>query len=59
MSQVPEEHHDFTVNGEHHSNVSDDSRASLIADLDPSTAKDRAEEERLEILIQSDSSKPV
>ncbi len=53
MPQVPEEHHYASENVEQHSNVNDESRASLNADLEPS-AKDRAAEERLEILIQSD-----
>ena len=52
MSQVPEEHHNANENGEHHRNVSDESKASLDADLEPSAAKDRAEDERLAILIQ-------
>ena len=59
MSQVPKQHHNPKENVEHHGNVSDESKASLNADLEPSAAKDRAEDERLEILIQSDSSKPV
>jgi hypothetical protein len=54
VSQVPEEDHNTNENGEHHSNISDESKASLDADLEPSAAKDRAEDERFAILIQSD-----
>jgi hypothetical protein len=54
MSQPPEEPHDPNRNCEHHSNVADESKATLNADLGPSEAKDIAQEERFEILIQSD-----
>jgi hypothetical protein len=59
MSQVPEQHHNPNENVEHHGNISDKSKATLNADLEPSAAKDRAADERLEILIQSELSKPV
>lgn len=54
MSQDPEEDHDASKNAEHHSNVSDESKASLNIDLEPEAAKQKAENERLEVLIQSD-----
>jgi hypothetical protein len=54
MSQPPEEPHDPNTNGEHHSNVADESKATLNADLGSSEATDESQEERLEILIESD-----
>jgi len=43
-------------NGEHHSNINDESRATLDADVEPSEAVDIAHEERLENLIDSEAS---
>jgi hypothetical protein len=54
MSQPPKDHHDPNTNDEHHNNVSDESRATLNTDLGSSEATDEAQEERLEILIESD-----
>ncbi len=54
MSQVPEENQEASKNAEHHSNVNDESKQSLNIDLEPAAAKQKAENERLEILIQSD-----
>ncbi|MGA7314639.1 MAG: hypothetical protein WBX22_11780 [Silvibacterium sp.] len=54
MSQAPEKDNDASENAEHHSNVSDESIASLNTDLEPAAAKQEAESERLKILIQSD-----
>ena len=54
MSQPTEAHGDPSKSGEHHSNVSDESRPTLNVDLGPSDATDEAQDERLEILIKSD-----
>jgi hypothetical protein len=54
MSHPPEQPRDSNKSGEHHSNVSDESRPTLNSDLEPSEATDKAQDERLEILIESD-----
>lgn len=58
MSQPPKEPDNTRGIGEHHTNVSDESRATLNADVQPSEAADIAHEERLEVLIESGASHP-
>ena len=54
MSQPPAGQPDKpNGNDEHHTNINDESRATLDADVEPSEAVDIAHEERLEILITS------
>ena len=54
MSHPPEQPRDSNTSGEHHCNISDESRPTLNSDLEPSEATDKAQDERLEILIKSD-----
>ena len=59
MSQPPTGQPDKpNESGEHHSNVCDESRPTLNADVEPPEAVDLAHEERLEILIESDVANP-
>ena len=54
MSYPPEEPRSPNSTGEHHSNVGDESRPTLHSDLGSPEATDEAQDERLEILIESD-----